>query len=144
MYMWDCKKAMISNWPQGPVSAPSVMEMLRKKPQFLWLGSTRQRGASVRASFRQSINTEIWDVTMTAKGCFSSRPKVCKEVNGLLMRQHRLIQTELQALVSGKTPTWSQSVGEVHVQQIEIMKRFFQSYQMNHEAIKTDSNSLNL
>lgn len=103
----DSEKVMISNWPQRPVSAPSVMQMLRKKPQFLWLGSTRQCDASVRASFRQSINTEIWDVTMTAKGCFSSRPKVCEEVNGLLMRQHRLIQTELQTLVSGKTPTLS-------------------------------------
>lgn len=63
-------------------------------------------------------------------------------MNRLLMRQHRLIHTtpgEQENLMH-----WSQRVSEVHVEPTDKIMKHFQSYQMNHEAITTECNSLNL
>lgn len=59
------------------------------------------------------------------------------------MRQHRLIHTTPD---TGEQENlhWSQSVSEVHVEQTDKIMKHFQSYHMNHEAITTECNSLNL
>lgn len=64
---------MISDWPHRPTKACLPYENCEKRCSPFDLaapGSAMPVSELKSASFRQPINTEIWDVTMTAKAAF--------------------------------------------------------------------------
>lgn len=85
---------MIADWTPQATGALSIMQILSKNicstSDLAAPGSVMPVSELKHNSFHQPMNTDLTG-NNDSKGCFSSRPKDCEEVNGLLMKQHSLI-----------------------------------------------------